>query len=60
MIILTKADLEDYSEQIRAAQKIAAGIGVYAIGTITGFGLDMLNDYLNPRKTIVFLARPVL
>ncbi|MGI6188348.1 MAG: ribosome small subunit-dependent GTPase A [Clostridiales bacterium] len=57
VIILTKADLvEDYSEQIRAAQKIAAGIGVYAISTITGFGLDMLNDYLNPRKTIVFLG----
>lgn len=57
VVILTKADLvEDYSEQMRAAQKIAAGIEVYAISTITGFGLDMLKDYLSPRKTIVFLG----
>ncbi|MGI6706648.1 MAG: hypothetical protein ACOX6S_10565 [Clostridia bacterium] len=49
MVILTKADLvEDYSEQMRAAQKVAVGIGVYAISAKTGFGLDLLEDYLKP------------
>jgi len=57
VVILTKADLvEDYSEQMRAAQKVAVGIGVYAISAKTGFGLDLLEDYLKPRKTIVFLG----
>ncbi len=57
VVILTKADLvEDYSEQMRAAQKVAAGIGVYPISTITGFGLDTLKDYLKPGKPIVFLG----
>jgi len=53
VVILTKADLvDDYSEQMQAAQKVAAGAGVYAISAITGFGLDTLKDYLKPRKTI--------
>ncbi len=57
VIILTKADLaEDYSEQIRAAKKIAAGAGVHAVSAITGFGLNTLSDYLKPRKTIAFLG----
>jgi ribosome biogenesis GTPase len=57
VVILTKADLvEDYSEQMRASQKAAVGVGVYAISAMTGFGLDMLKDYLRPRKTIVFLG----
>jgi len=57
VVILTKADLaEDYTEYIRAAQKAAVGVGVHAISAVTGFGMDMLKDYLKPRKTIVFLG----
>jgi ribosome biogenesis GTPase len=58
VVILTKADLvEDYSGQMQTAQRVAAGIGVYAISVITGFGLDTLkDDYLKPRKTVVFLG----
>lgn len=57
IIILTKADLvDDYSEQILAVEKIAAGVGVYAISAVNGFGLDALAEYLKPRKTIVFLG----
>jgi ribosome biogenesis GTPase len=57
VMILTKADLvEDYSEQMQAVQKVAAGARVYAISTITGYGLDRLKEYLKPRKTIVFLG----
>lgn len=57
VIILTKADLVDnFSEQIREVQKIAVGVGVYAISSITGYGLDELSEYLTPGKTIVFLG----
>jgi len=57
VIVLTKADLtDDFSEQMLAAQKIAPGIGVYAISTKTGYGMDALADYMKPGKTIVFLG----
>ena len=57
VIILTKADLvRDYSEQMRAVEKVASGIGVYAVSAVDGTGLDALSDYLKPGKTIVFLG----
>lgn len=57
VVILTKADLvDDYSEQMLAAQRVAAGIDVYVISIKTGFGLDSLKSYLKPGKTVVFLG----
>ncbi|MCL2637172.1 MAG: ribosome small subunit-dependent GTPase A [Oscillospiraceae bacterium] len=56
-VILTKADLaEDYSEQLKAVQKIAKSAGVYAVSALTRQGLEQLDDYLKPRKTLVFLG----
>jgi ribosome biogenesis GTPase len=56
-VILTKADLvEDASQQLRAAEKIAAGVGVFAVSAKTGAGIDALGQYLKPRKTVVFLG----
>lgn len=57
VIVLTKADLvEDHGAMMRETEKIAAGVGVYAISAVTGYGVDRLSDYLRPRKTIVFLG----
>ena len=57
VLILTKADLvEDYAEQMHVAEKVASGIGIYAVSAVDGIGLDALADYLKPRKTIVFLG----
>jgi ribosome biogenesis GTPase len=57
VVILTKADLvDDCSEQVRLAEKVAAGAGVFAVSAKTGYGLDQLSEYLKPRKTIVFLG----
>ncbi|MDD2361616.1 MAG: ribosome small subunit-dependent GTPase A [Oscillospiraceae bacterium] len=57
VLILTKADLvEDFTEQIQAVEKVASGIGIYAVSAVSGAGLDALADYLKPRKTIVFLG----
>lgn len=57
VVILTKADLiEDYTDKIKAIQKVAIGVNVYVVSAKTGLGLDELGEYLKPRKTIVFLG----
>lgn len=57
VVILTKADLaDDFTEKVRAVERIAAGVGVYAVSAKTGYGMDKLSEYLKPRKTIVFLG----
>jgi ribosome biogenesis GTPase len=57
VVILTKADLAgDFSEQVRQVEKVASGVGVFAVSAKTGYGLEQLSDYLKPRKTIVFLG----
>jgi ribosome biogenesis GTPase len=57
VIILTKADLvDDCSQQLQAAQKVAPGVAVHAISVVDGYGLDALNEYLMPCKTIVFIG----
>ncbi|WP_082236440.1 ribosome small subunit-dependent GTPase A [Anaeromassilibacillus senegalensis] len=56
-VILTKADcVEDYLPQLRTAERLAVGVGVFAVSSKTGFGLDQLSEYMKPGKTIVFLG----
>lgn len=56
-VLLTKADkAENCSARIRAAEKLAAGTGVFAVSAKTGYGIDRLSGYLKPGKTIVFLG----
>ena len=57
VVILTKVDLvDDFSEQVKAVEKTAIGVGVYAVSAVTGYGIDMLSEYVKPRKTIVLLG----
>ena len=57
VVILTKADLcTDFSSQANEVAKAAPGVAVHAISSYTGLGLDALNKYLYPGKTIVFLG----
>jgi ribosome biogenesis GTPase len=57
VVILTKADLvDDFSKQICEAEKVAAGIEIFAVSAKTRFGMDALSKYIKPRKTIVFLG----
>jgi ribosome biogenesis GTPase / thiamine phosphate phosphatase len=57
VVILTKADLvEDYTEQLEQIQNQAFGVAVYALSSKTGEGLEQLEDYLEPGKTLVFLG----
>jgi len=56
-VILTKTDLiDDYAEPLREVEKAVAGVGVFAVSAKTGFGLDTLDEYLKPKKTVVFLG----
>jgi len=57
VIILTKADLvDDCNGQVRAVERIAEGVGIYAVSAKTGYGITDISEYLKPRKTIVFLG----
>ncbi|MBE5948808.1 MAG: ribosome small subunit-dependent GTPase A [Lachnospiraceae bacterium] len=57
IIVLTKADLVDeYDGYISAVERVAAGVDVHVVSAKTGVGLDVLEDYLKPQKTIVFLG----
>jgi ribosome biogenesis GTPase len=57
VVILTKADLiEDVDAPVSAVRKAAPDVPVHAVSSHTGFGLDALNEYLLPGKTLVFLG----
>lgn len=56
-VLLTKADCtQDCDDRLRAVEKLAAGVGVFAVSARTGQGLDQLREYIKPGKTVVFLG----
>ena len=56
-VLLNKADeVDDCAALIRAAKRVAAGAGVFAISARTGQGLDQLESFLRPGKTLVLLG----
>ena len=57
VILLTKADLvEDYWEYLTQVERVAAGVSIHVVSAHTGYGLQRLNAYLQPGKTVVFLG----
>ena len=57
VILLTKADLaEDPALYLEQAARVAPGVDLHAISARTGFGLDGLQPYLQPGRTLVFLG----
>ena len=57
VVILTKADLTaDYSEYVQLAEKVAEGAAIHVISAKNGFGMNSLEDYVKPGKTIVLLG----
>ena len=57
VILLTKADLvEDDWEYLTQVERVAAGVNLHVVSARTGQGLDRLNSYLQPGKTVVFLG----
>ena len=57
VILLTKADLvEDYWEYLTRVERVALGVNTHVVSAHTGQGLNRLNAYLQPGKTVVFLG----
>ena len=57
VILLTKADLvDDYWDYLTQVERVAPGVNTHVVSARTGFGLNRLNAYLQPGKTVVFLG----
>ncbi|MDR7871294.1 MAG: ribosome small subunit-dependent GTPase A [Tissierellaceae bacterium] len=57
VIILTKADLcHDYSVYLERLESIAIGVPIIIVSAHTGIGLEEVEEYIKPSKTIVFLG----
>ena len=57
VILLTKVDLvEDYWDYLTCVERVAAGVNTHVVSAYTGYGLQRLNAYLQPGKTVVFLG----
>ena len=57
VVILTKSDLvEDFTAPLADVRQAAPDVPVHAVSAYTGFGLDELEEYLQPGKTVVFLG----
>lgn len=57
VILLTKADLvDDYWAFLTQVERVAPGVNTHVVSAHTGFGLERLNAYLQPGKTVVFLG----
>ena len=57
VILLTKADLvEDYWDFLTQVERVATGVSTHVVSAHTGYGLQRLNTYLQPGKTVVFLG----
>ncbi|MEJ6952303.1 ribosome small subunit-dependent GTPase A [Natronospora cellulosivora (SeqCode)] len=57
VVVLNKADLVDnYEEQMKTVEEIASGVDIFAVSAKTAYGIDLLNEYLRPGKTIVLLG----
>ena len=57
VILQTKADLtDDYWEFLTQVERVAAGVNIHVVSAHTGYGLNRLNAYLQPGKTVVFLG----
>ena len=55
VVVLTKLDVGDRA-LVAEAEAIAMGVPVHAVSNVTGEGLDALDVYLEPARTIVMLG----
>lgn len=57
VVLLTKADLcDEYEDKVNEVKEIAPGVDVLAISSLTGLGIEGLDHFLKPCKTLVFLG----
>ena len=56
VIVLTKADLVEPAESVLEAAEVAFGLPIHPISSVTGEGLDALEPYLSPGRTVALLG----
>jgi ribosome biogenesis GTPase / thiamine phosphate phosphatase len=57
VIVLTKSDLaDDVWETVAEAEAVAFGVPVHAVSSVTGEGVDELEPYLAPGRTVALLG----
>ena len=59
VVVLTKSDLVDeqqLAEYLAQARAHSGGADVVAISSLTGAGLDQLQQYVQPRRTLAFIG----
>jgi ribosome biogenesis GTPase / thiamine phosphate phosphatase len=57
MIVLTKSDLaKALAETVAKAEAVAFGVPVHAVSSVTGEGLEALDPYLSPGRTVALLG----
>jgi ribosome biogenesis GTPase len=56
VVVLTKLDLDGDVDKVLAAEAVAMGVPVHALSNVTGEGVDALDVYLQPARTIVLLG----
>jgi ribosome biogenesis GTPase len=57
VVVLSKADLcEDVEEKVSAAEVVSPGTPVHAISSVSGLGLETLEQYIQPGVTVAFLG----
>ncbi len=57
VIVLTKADLcSDYTNYLEQIEQIAFGVSIVAVSSVTGEGMEKLEEFIKPHKTLVFLG----
>jgi ribosome biogenesis GTPase len=57
VVVLTKSDLCDDPEAfVREAEAVALGVAVHALSPLTGAGLEALDPYLGPGRTVAVLG----
>lgn len=57
VIVLTKADLcEDYEDHVAQIEEIAFGVSIIPISSVTGEGIENLQEFTSSGKTVVFLG----
>ena len=57
VVVLTKTDLsDDVAGNVAAAQRVAPGVDVIAVSSLTGEGIDVLERLLVPGRTAVLLG----
>lgn len=56
-VVLTKADLcEDLSEKLDEVSKIAMGVKIFVVSSLTNEGVDEVRSFITKGKTVVFLG----